>query len=415
MTTIWYNFGMNNKDLAKKITAKDEKTALGITKKMIDEADSRLFNELAEQSEYLYPFVVQNVVKRLEMSICKANYENLISFFDCYSPYYDKVFASAIKVFGDDLIKNKMYDFMKNGSVAQKTYAARYFEQAKDIFAVRELIANAFSEDEYLADACAAALGALNEQKSYQIALAKLNSEDDFEALSALNFFVNYIKNPPLEDIFNAMKKSGMPENFAGKIAALMPLPVLIKENTENALCVIDNIINGFGEILPISEVFDFDLYDVIGILSENTDEKYASQIAVVLLKAKSKIEMICSNDEYTFDEDKNTKQELKEIQGLLNSFGEKFWSNLKKNIEKELNTEKSRAVSALEVIQEYSLTEYVPQILELIYESDNETLICKAFEVLKSLNALSYIAKEDALSNFTNETLKAIVENYYC
>ena len=260
------------KQNVKTITSKDEKQAIVLLTEMIDNSDTDLFKELVKQSEYLFPFIIDNVCERFEKSIKASNYKNLLNFFDCYSPFYDRIFAMAVKVFGDSETKGKMLDFLKNGSTAQKTYAARYFEKEKNYFSAKNLIDNAFSDDEYLADACAAALGALNEQKSYDIALEKLQSSDDFEALKGLNFFVSYIKNPPMEDIFEALNKSGMPENFAGKIAYIKPLPQLVQEDLKNSLTVTDNILTGFGEILPLSEVFNFELYDTIGMLSETVE-----------------------------------------------------------------------------------------------------------------------------------------------
>ena len=412
---LCYNLRMDNiKDLVKKITAKDEKAALPIIKNMIDDSNVQLFQELVGSSDYLFPFVKDNVCKRLEMSICKANYLNLLNFFDCYSPDYDRVFASAFKIFGDDEIRVKMLDLLKKGSISQKTYSARYFELTKDIFAIRELIDNAFSDNEYLADACAAALGSLNEQKSYEVALGKLNSVDDFEVLSALNFFISYSKNPPMTEIFSALKKSGMPENFAGKIVYLSPLPTLINEDLSNALFVIDNILSGFGEILPLSEVFNYDLYEVLVSLMNINNAEYLSRISVILLRAKSKINQICQNDEYTFDEDKNTKNELLEIKAMLDSYGDNYWLMLQNNVFNELSKDKYRILSALDIIKDFSIANAIPHILDMIYESDDETITCEGFSTLKVLNALNYISKDDALSMFTNSNLKAIVNSYY-
>ena len=381
---------------------------------MINDGDYELFQELVSLSEYLFPFVKENVLKRLEKSVCKANFKNLYKFTNCYSPDYDKVFATAFKYFGENEDKEKMLEYIKNGSLAQKTYAARYFELSKDIFAIRELIANAFSENEYLADACAAALGALNELKSYDIALAKLNSGDDFEALSGLNFFVSYAKNPPMDDIFNALKLSGMPENFAGKIVYLKPLTQLLQENFENALFVLDNILNGLGEILPLSEIFNFELFDALSYLSEINNPDHLSRISVLLLRAKYKFEMFSENDEYTFDEDKNTKNEIEEINKFLNSLDKNFWNYLKQNVVQELSQDKNRIISALNIIKDYNISFAVPQILETIYENEDETILCVAFDVLKTLKGLSYINKEEALSKFNNPNIKAIVESYY-
>ncbi len=402
------------KQKVKNITAKDENKAIEIITEMINSSDVELFKELVNQSDFLFPFIKDNVCKRFEKSLRASNYKNLLNFLNIYSPDYDRIFVSAFRVFGQEEIKPVMLELLKNGTLAQKTYATRFYELSPDLFAVKELINNAFDDDENLADASAAALGKINEQKSYMIALEKLNDSDDFEALKALNFFVSYIKNPPMENIFEALKKSGMPENFAGKIAYLTPLPRLIKEDLENALIVIDNIVTGFGEILPLSQVFDFELYDVFGILSELCSGDLKSRIATVLLRAKSKIATICGNDEYTFDEDKNTKEELKEVFELLNSFGDGFWSHLTSLVPQELKEDKNRISSALEVIKEFDIKSAVPQILDMIYENEDETVICEGLSALKQFEALSYTNKEEIIAELENETIKAIVESYY-
>ena len=395
------------KQNVKTITSKDEKQAIVLLTEMIDNSDTDLFKELVKQSEYLFPFIIDNVCERFEKSIKASNYKNLLNFFDCYSPFYDRIFAMAVKVFGDSETKGKMLDFLKNGSTAQKTYAARYFEKEKNYFSAKNLIDNAFSDDEYLADACAAALGALNEQKSYDIALEKLQSSDDFEALKGLNFFVSYIKNPPMEDIFEALNKSGMPENFAGKIAYIKPLPQLVQEDLKNSLTVTDNILTGFGEILPLSEVFNFELYDTIGMLSETVE--YSSQIASVLLRAKQKFDMLSSNEEYIFDEDKNTKEEIFAINKLLNSFSKGFWKKCEKDLLGELEQDIKRIHSALEIIRENEIKESVPNIIDMLYENEDETIICEGVTTLKAIDGISFLDKDDILSKFENENLKII------
>lgn len=397
------------KQNVKTITSKDEKQAIVLLTEMIDNSDTDLFKELVKQSEYLFPFIIDNVCERFEKSIKASNYKNLLNFFDCYSQFYDRIFAMAVKVFGDSETKGKMLDFLKNGSTAQKTYAARYFEKEKNYFSAKNLIDNAFSDDEYLADACAAALGVLNEQKSYDIALDKLQSSDDFEALKGLNFFVSYIKNPPMEEIFKALNKSGMPENFAGKIAYIKPLPQLVQEDLKNSLTVTDNILTGFGEILPLSEVFNFELYDTIGMLSETVENEYSSQIASVLLRAKQKFDMLSSNEEYIFDEDKNTKEEIFAINKLLNSFGKSFWKKCEKDLLGELEQDIKRIHSALEIIRENEIKEAVPNIIDMLYENEDETIICEGVTTLKALDGISFLDKDDILSKFENENLKII------
>ena len=46
-----------------------------------------------------------------------------------------------------------------------------------------------------------------------------------------------------------------------------------------------------------------------------------------VVDKCEGKVEMLTENDEYTFDEDKNTKQEVQDIYNLLKKQQEYFWN----------------------------------------------------------------------------------------
>lgn len=49
-----------------------------------------------------------------------------------------------------------------------------------------------------------------------------------------------------------------------------------------------------------------------------------------------------------------------------------------------------------------------------MIYENQDETIICEGLSALKQFEALSYVNKDDIIPLFTNETLKAIAESYY-
>lgn len=404
-------------DLAQKLktlTSKDEEQSLKIIRQMLDDNDVELFKALVEKSDFLFPFVRENIAKRIEKSITPVNFLNLYNFLDYYSPDYETVFISAFRIFGKLEAKNKFYDLLKTGSVNQKIYAVKYFAYIKDSSITDFLIKHAFSEEEYLADACAFALGVLEDKKSYNFALTKLNSDDDFEKLSGLNFFVSYVKNPPMQDIFAALQKTGMPENFAGKIAYLSPVITLLQEDLINGLTVLDYILTGFGEILPLSEVFNYDLYNAVGLLSEMPENEYSSKIAVVLLRAKSKFDTICSNDEYTFDETQDTKAELNDIHNLLSSFDKNFWQKQTDLAVKELNEDKASVLSALEIIKELNITSALPMLLELLYEHEDETVLCEALSCLKQFGNISDMPKENVLPRINDSNLKAIAESYY-
>ena len=86
----------------------------------------------------------------------------------------------------------------------------------------------------------------------------------------------------------------------------------------------------------------------------------------------------------------------------------------MKSLVPQELAEEKSRALSALGIIKEFDIKSAVPNILDMIYETDDETLICEGLSALKQFDALSYTDKNEILSEIKNETIKAIIESYY-
>lgn len=398
------------------ITAKDENKAAIAAKYLIDNSDIELFKILADKTDYLFDFVKDNVRRRIENVVNKDNFKNLLKFFTCYSPEYDDLFASILAKYADENLTDKILDLLENGDNAQKTYAAKYFSYIPDTISIEILTKYAFSDWESLSFNCAQSLGKMNDKTSYEKALALIESDDDFDRLKAVKFFVAYSKNPPVNQIFEAMKASSMPENIAGQIPYLVSLVEIFNtDNQKNVLIAVDNILSGLGEILPLVQIFEFELYELLSVLIEKNknDNHYHSKIAQILLKALSKIKMICTNDEYIFDEDKNTKQELNEISNLLEKQGEQFWNEQKKSVINELTHCNHRVLAALDVIKEYKLINSADEVKKLL-NSNSEVVVCEAVSALKELDALSNINKEEILLKLSDANIKAIVENYW-
>ena len=88
---------MDDKDiLLKDLTGKDENKAQNAANHLINNSDTELFRMLADKSDFLFPFIRNNVSKRIEKAINKENFSNIIKFFDYYCPYYDDLFASIL-------------------------------------------------------------------------------------------------------------------------------------------------------------------------------------------------------------------------------------------------------------------------------------------------------------------------------
>ena len=120
---------------------------------------------------------------------------------------------------------------------------------------------------------------------------------------------------------------------------------------------------------------------------------------------------MFCENQEYIFDEDKETKQEISAINELLNAQNQEFWNKQKHYLINELDNADSRIMFVLPLIAEYSLTESVPKLEQLV-NSQNEALVCEVLTTLKSLKALDNINIQSIIERIQNPNIKAVIEN---
>ena len=207
-----------------------------------------------------------------------------------------------------------------------------------------------------------------------------------------------------------------MSENIAGEVPYLESLLDLMQTKKEAAMACLDNILSGLGEILPLSQIFSFELYEVLAYLIKFNESNKNSQAAVVLLKSLSKFDTLANNEEYTFDEDKNTKEEINEIYNLLKRQKEYFWNAQKNFVKNELDEEKAgfpRVMSALRMIAEYGLVNAKDEVKALL-DSKNEIIICEALNTLRQIGGLDGINKQDILNKVTDENKKALIESLF-
>lgn len=404
----------NIKQKIKDLTSKDEKKALSAAYEMVNNSETELFRELVQTSEYLFQFVKDNVAQRIDKVVNKQNFKNLFNFFKIYSSDYDSIFAEIIAKYADENVKKNLKAMFESSDIAEKTYIARCFEFMPEPSLKDEFSKYAFDDNEYLASACSSALGTVEDENSYNTALEYLHSDDDFLRLKALNFFMSYGKIPSFSELHKALKTSKMSENIAGKIAYLVPLTEIINENTSFGLDVLNYVLSGLGEILPLSDIFCFEIYNCLSMLAKYKFDDFSSQVAVILLKAKRNFALFTENDEYIFDEDKSTKDEIWAICKLLNSFDKEFWNLQMSEVSQELSESENRQYSALHIIRDFKIKDAVSDIVEMIYETENQTLICDGIAVLKALDGLVYVNKDDIISQITDDNLKAIIENYF-
>lgn len=385
-------------DKLKKLTGKNPKDFEPVAYSLINNNDTELFSELVSKDDFLFDFVKQNVASRLE-KVCNAkNYLNLLNFLKFYSPSYEEFIVSTLAKYADEDLTDKMLELFENGTEDEKTYCAKFFSYIQDPLAIDLLKLNAYSENSSLSSNCASTLAILGDTESYNEALNKLNSNDDFEKLDAVKFLVSYGDKKAVANIIDTIKNSNLSENIAGELLYLVDLFELLNTNKTDGLFVLNNIINGLGEILGLSQTLDFQLYDVFDYLLNNT---LTSETAVLLLNAKDKFETLTENDEYLFDETKDVKQEIYDIKNLLNSAK---LQNRDNSINEQLTENSLFVFTAIE------LSSNIEKIKQLL-NSKNQTLVLKALEKLKELNSLTTENKETALSHISDENIKNIIQ----
>ncbi len=386
-------------ELLKKLTGKNKNDYEAAAFDLVNKPNVELFKELVENDSFLFDFVKNNVAQRIENAVNETNFKNLFEFLKYYSPSYEDVIINTFVKYADEDVTDSMLEKFENGTDDEKTYTAKYFKYIHDPLALEFLKKYAYCENEYLSHNCAETLCAYGDREIYNQAIEKLKSNDDFEQLSAVKFLVSYSDKQAVDEILAAMKNSAMAENIAGEIPYLESIFELLDTRYTDGLLVLNNIINGLGEISPLSVVFDYELFDVFERLIHNYND---SKGALVILNAKEKFDILTENDEYLFDEDKETKNEVLDIKKLLKGVNKK---ELEKYVNDELNENSPFVYTALEFATD------VFAVKELL-KSNNQTLILKTAEILKSLNAFDETAKTVALLKVTDINIKAIIRS---
>ncbi len=384
-------------DLIKQLTGKNKQEYEAAAAHLVNQADEEMFKALVEKDDFLFDFVKQNVADRIANVLNENNYKNLLSFLKYYSPSYEDVIISTLVKFADEDLTDRMLDIFESGTNSEKTYCAKFFTYIQDPLSIDLLRENAKTDDDFLNANCAAALGAMKEEESYNNAIFNLKSEDEFEQIKAVKFLTAYGNQDALYPIIEAMKTSTMSENIAAEIPYLTDIFTIIENDLENGLLILNNIINGFGEIIPLSSVFDYEMYEIFERLMVHADD---SKTAVVLLNANEKFDTLTENDEYLYDEDKDTKKEILDINKLLSHINKK---ELLGFVNQELNENSPFVFTALDFAQDmYAVRE--------LLKCNNQTIIVKTAEILKAHNQLDDTSRQVALLKITDENIKSII-----
>lgn len=386
-------------DLIKKLTGKNPDEYEGVAKSLVDNSDVNLFAKLVKQDDFLFDFVKNNVANRIKKAVNQDNYLNLLNFLDNYSPSYDSVIAECLYNFGGIEILPAMKEIFVNGNVEKKAYALKYFSFVPREY-VEELLPlirqTAVSEFEPLSINSIEVLSKMNDEIFKTEALQKLNSEDEFEQYNGVKYLVAFKALDALPQILQVMKKSSLSENIASEIPYLVPVEDLIK--TDDGVLVLCNIVSAIPEIIPPSAVIDYNLFSIFEDLYLNN---LSSSSAVLLRLVQEKFAELTSNDEYLYDCDKNTKDEVFAINQLLVGIDSYKLKNL---LYDELYDESEFVFFAVDFVDE-------AEELEALLDTKNPTLILKVLLKLKDKQMLTQSHKDIASKNIGENELKQYIE----
>jgi len=391
---------------------------------IINNADIEAWQCLLENSDFLFSFIKEKAGMRIIQAINKDSLENVFKLFKKHEGDWDDYIAQALCQFSGPELNYKMLEILKEGSIEEQTYAARYFCYVKEPEAIDALFEASKKYYLPLRNNAAEALGKLEDKNSYDFYFNILKSDDEWEKIEAVQFLANYGNKDAIVPILEAMSNSGMAELIAGEIAMLTDIHTLFDERDEKtrllALEALDNILSGIPEVWPMSVILDFKLFDcmesLINLAKRDPESSLCGKYSQILIKTRQKVTLFIENSQYTYDEEKDILAELDEIYHLLIYENDGFWDNQVQNLYKELNTnDVKRKLSALAVISELALEESAPSLIRVALRPDeNETVVSEAVSALAKIGKIEDIDKDLLLGRIKDPNLLAYVQDKF-
>lgn len=386
---------------ASKITDKNPEVARKAAIHIINNKDMDAWSCLAEHEESMYDFIKEKVAQNLIDAVNENNFNNLFVLMQRYNDWLANIVALAASKFDDININDQMLEYLINGDPDQQAYATRYFVYVDFKPAEKVLIKFLESDNDILKVNAAEALGVKENKNAFEILINKLNSPDDWQKMEAAELLSAYNSPEAVKPILKAMINSSLKENMASEAASIVCLAdYLNNDNYELktlALEAIDSIITGMSEILPLENLITYDFYECIDSLlklAEGNHSIFSGKYAQILLRAKAKFDILINNEQYTFDESKETKEEIKHINNILTLRDETFWDDMSYLLLEELESQDfNRKANAITTVAEIGLQFAGEKLINVINnENTPEEILCQATYALEELKFVDAI-----------------------
>lgn len=389
----------------KNITSKDILLSQNTIKDLIKTADTKLFQELCDKSDFIFPFLKERIIKDFVKFISKEDLKTIFEFAKIYNEDFSSLIVSSLTKFASEDLTDDILELFETGSEEQKAYCALYFSKIKDTLALDFLNKNALSDFEPLKVNCAKTLAEFKDTTLLEDLMEKvLLSEDDFEKLSAFEFICAYKSVNSLNFVIKNCFSCGFYENIILNLLNTYDFDFLKNNIKENEIFKIFQVLlESYPEENSLNTISFYQVFDYLNYLAKS-NSNYAKNI---LLKAKNDFSCYLNNDIYNYDLDKNEKTELSKIVQFLN--------NLKINpdFKDELinfNNNNFRFSLTLNLIKETKNQDCFETLANLINENKlAQKQLIGSLETLKEFNKIDLVSKQ-IVDNIQDENIKAVV-----
>lgn len=391
-------------DFIKNITSKDINLSKKTILDLINSADLAKFRLLVEKEDFIFPFLKERISKDFVNLINKENLNTLFEFTKVYSFDFEEMIIKSFLKFANEDLTDEILEIFPTGTNDQKAYCAKYFCYIKDSLALDFLYENSSSDFNPLKTNCILALKSFNDTKLADLAKESIkNSTDEFEKLNDFETL----------SIFNEVDfviENGLNSPLNSHIVSILLNyndfdSLKNKTSKENLKKIFQILIENYPENISLDTVLYYQILDFIKLVSLENDN-YSKNL---LLFAKGKFSEFNSNDIYTFDFDKSTKNEIKNISKFLENSDFTF-----NDVVFEYNNKNPHQFSLLlYIIKEYNIEKFDENLIE-IFEKVNCEFKAQIAEILKSHNKINELDK-NLIENIENENVKALILSYLC
>ena len=394
---------MPNENFIKNITSKDIKLSQNTILNMVKTVSVDNFRELCEKCDFIFPFLKERIINDFVKLINKEDLKAVFEFSKIYClDFEDLIVNSWLKYASEDLT-DEILEVLDKGTDEQKAYCVLYFEHIQDPLALEYLNKYSYSDFEPLKTNCAQVLSKFGDKTVYEdMKKTALESDDDFEKLSAFSFISAYSGEDAVNFVINNFSKNPFKVQIISDLLDFNDFDILKNLEQDKIIQVFSTLIEGYPEDISLDTIGYYRIFDFIKLINSYNNQ-YAKNS---LILAREKFREFFENDIYSFDLDKNSKIELSKIYNLLNSLN----LDTTEIIQELKQYNSNRYELALNVIQELKIKDYA-QLLADNLNFLNEEFIAKSAITLKELGANSLIPLSIS-DKIQNENIKGLVKS---